>query len=110
MHIHRSGIGFGVQSPDIIHQFLSGKNAVWIRKKLVQKVKLLLRKHHNLRWSTHLQALVIQGDASQHNLVFTVNTTAAQELGKGILERVLTYCEYKATDDMTVLAAGLWRK
>ena len=36
-------------------------------------------------------------------------SSAAQELGRGILERVLTYSGYCATDDMTVLAAGLWR-
>ena len=43
-------------------------------------------------------------------IIMGINASAAQELGKGILERVLTYCEYRATDDMTVLAAGLWRK
>lgn len=49
-------------------------------------------------------------EETMKEIIMEVNTTAAQELGKGILERVLTYCEYKATDDMTVLAAGLWRK
>ena len=43
-------------------------------------------------------------------IIMGINASAAQELGKGIMERVLTYCEYRATDDMTVLAAGLWRK
>ena len=49
-------------------------------------------------------------EETMKEIIMEVNTTAAQELGKGILERVLTYCEYRATDDMTVLAAGLWRK
>lgn len=43
-------------------------------------------------------------------IILQTNAKAAQELGRGILERVLTYSGYKATDDMTVLAAGLWRK
>lgn len=43
-------------------------------------------------------------------IIMETGATAAQELSRGILERVLTYSEYKATDDMTVLAAGLWRK
>ena len=49
-------------------------------------------------------------EETMKEIIMEVNTTAAQELSKGILARVLTYCEYKATDDMTVLAAGLWRK
>lgn len=42
-------------------------------------------------------------------IILQTNASAAQELGRGILERVLTYSGYCATDDMTVLAAGLWR-
>lgn len=43
-------------------------------------------------------------------IILQTHANAAQELGRGILERVLTYSEYRATDDMTVLTAGLWRK
>ena len=43
-------------------------------------------------------------------IILQTRASAAQELGRGILERVLTYSEYRATDDMTVLTAGLWRK
>ena len=43
-------------------------------------------------------------------IILQTNANAAQELGRGILERVLSLCEYKAADDMTVLAAGIWKK
>lgn len=43
-------------------------------------------------------------------IILQVNAAAAQELGRGILEKVLSYSGYRAADDMTVLAAGLWRK
>lgn len=42
-------------------------------------------------------------------IILQTNASAAQELGRGILERVLTYSKYKAADDMTILTAGLWR-
>ena len=43
-------------------------------------------------------------------IILQTHAEAAQDLGRGILERVLAQCEYKASDDMTVLAAGLWKK
>ena len=43
-------------------------------------------------------------------IILQVNAAAAQELARGILERALAYSGYHAADDMTVLAAGLWRK
>ena len=42
-------------------------------------------------------------------IILQTNANAAQELGRGILERVLSLCEYKAADDMTVLAVGIWK-
>ena len=33
-----------------------------------------------------------------------------RDIGRGILERVLGYSDYRARDDMTVLVAGLIRK
>lgn len=51
-----------------------------------------------------------QAEDIMKEIILETNASAAQELGRGILERVLTYSEYKAMDDMTVLAAGLWRK
>ena len=33
-----------------------------------------------------------------------------RELGRYILEKVLSYSNYKAYDDMTVLVAGMWKK
>lgn len=51
-----------------------------------------------------------QPEEVMKEIILQTNASAAQELGRGILERVLTYSEYRAADDMTVLAAGLWRK
>ena len=50
-----------------------------------------------------------QAEEIMKEIILQTNASAAQELGRGILERVLTYSGYCATDDMTVLAAGLWR-
>lgn len=43
-------------------------------------------------------------------IILQTNAKAPQELGRGILQKVLALCEYKAADDMTVLAAGVWKK
>lgn len=51
-----------------------------------------------------------QSEEIMKEIILQTNASAPQELGRGILQRVLTYSEYRATDDMTVLAAGLWRK
>ena len=50
-----------------------------------------------------------QAEELMKEIILQTNASAAQELGRGILERVLTYSEYKAADDMTILTAGLWR-
>ena len=47
-----------------------------------------------------------QAEEIMKEIILQTNASAAQELGRGILERVLTYSGYCATDDMTVLAAG----
>ena len=43
-------------------------------------------------------------------IILQTHAKAPQELGRGILQKVLALCEYKAADDMTVLAAGVWKK
>ena len=48
-------------------------------------------------------------EETMKEIILETHANAAQELGRGILERVLTYSEYKAEDDMTILTAGLWR-
>ncbi|MBS6160861.1 MAG: SpoIIE family protein phosphatase [Blautia sp.] len=48
-------------------------------------------------------------EETMKEIILQTNVSAAQELGRGILERVLTYSGYKAEDDMTILTAGLWR-
>lgn len=42
-------------------------------------------------------------------IILQTHAKAPQELGRGILQKVLALCEYKAADDMTVLAAGVWK-
>lgn len=43
-------------------------------------------------------------------IILGMHAKSAKELSRGILERVMQHCEYHAADDMTVLAAGLWKK
>ena len=43
-------------------------------------------------------------------IILQTHAKAPQELGRGILQKVLALCEYKAADDMTVLAAGVMEK
>lgn len=43
-------------------------------------------------------------------IILQTRGNAPKELGRGILERVLGYSEYRAVDDMTVLVAGIWKK
>lgn len=50
------------------------------------------------------------GEEVMKEIILETSAEAPQELGRGILERVLSLCEYKAGDDMTILAAGLWKK
>lgn len=50
-----------------------------------------------------------EAEERMRDIILQTNASAAQELGRAILERVLTYSEYKAADDMTILTAGLWR-
>ncbi len=50
-----------------------------------------------------------QEEKTMKEIIMQVHSQAPKELGRGILERVLAYCDYKARDDMTVLVAGLWK-
>ena len=43
-------------------------------------------------------------------IIMDVHEDSPKEFGRGILERVLGYSDYRARDDMTVLVAGVWKK
>lgn len=50
-----------------------------------------------------------QEEKTMKEIIMQVHSQVPKELGRGILERVLSYCDYKARDDMTVLVAGVWK-
>ena len=50
-----------------------------------------------------------QEEKTMKEIIMQVHSLSPKELGRGILDRVLGYCDYKARDDMTVLVAGLWK-
>ena len=43
-------------------------------------------------------------------IILDVQESAPREISRGILERVLSYSDYRARDDMTVLVASVVRK
>jgi stage II sporulation protein E len=42
-------------------------------------------------------------------IIMQVHSRTPGELGRGILDRVMGYCDFKPRDDMTVLVAGIWK-
>jgi len=58
-----------------------------------------------------LDALPIErAEETMKEIILQTHSSVPKELGRGILERVLGYSEYRAMDDMTVLVAGIWKK
>ena len=58
-----------------------------------------------------LDALPLEKEEeTMKEIILQVHSQAPRELGRNILERVLAYSDYKVRDDMTVLAAGIWKK
>lgn len=58
-----------------------------------------------------LDALPLEEEEeTMKEIIMQVHSTTPKEFGRSVLERVLSYCEYKAMDDMTVLVAGVWKK
>jgi stage II sporulation protein E len=43
-------------------------------------------------------------------IILDVGEDTPKEMSRGILERVLGYCDFRARDDMTILVAGIWKK
>jgi stage II sporulation protein E len=43
-------------------------------------------------------------------IILDVGEDTPKEMSRGILERVLGYCDFHARDDMTILVAGIWKK
>ena len=58
-----------------------------------------------------LDALPLEKEEeTMKEIILQIHSQAPREIGRGILDRVLAYCDYKARDDMTVLVAGIWKK
>ena len=58
-----------------------------------------------------LDALPIhQEEETMREILLQVHGSSPKEIGRNILERVLSYSSYHAADDMTVLVAGIWKK
>ncbi len=43
-------------------------------------------------------------------MILQIHSQVPREISRGILDRVLAYCDYRARDDMTVLVAGVWKR
>ena len=51
-----------------------------------------------------------QEEETMKEIILQAQEEMPRELGRYILEKVLSYSNYKAYDDMTVLVAGMWKK
>ena len=51
-----------------------------------------------------------QEEETMKEIILQAQEQMPRELGRYILEKVLSYSNYKAYDDMTVLVAGMWKK
>ncbi|MCD8154722.1 MAG: SpoIIE family protein phosphatase [Clostridiales bacterium] len=49
-------------------------------------------------------------EETMKEIILDIRDDTPKEISRGILERVLGYSDYRAKDDMTVVAAGLWKK
>ncbi len=49
-------------------------------------------------------------EETMKEIIMDVHEESPKDFGRGILERVLGYSDYRARDDMTVLVAGVWKK
>ena len=49
-------------------------------------------------------------EETMKEIIMDIREKEPKEIGRGILERVLGYSDYRARDDMTVVVAGLWKK
>lgn len=49
-------------------------------------------------------------EETMKEIIMDLPEEAPRDMGRGILERVLGYSDYRARDDMTVLVAGVWKK
>ena len=49
-------------------------------------------------------------EETMKEIILQAQEEMPRELGRYILEKVLSYSNYRAMDDMTVLVAGMWKK
>lgn len=58
-----------------------------------------------------LDALPLNAEEeTMKDIIMHIHKTTPKEFGRILLERVMSYCNYRAGDDMTVLVAGVWKK
>lgn len=48
-------------------------------------------------------------EETMKEILLQLNDATPKEFGRMILERVMSFCDYRAADDMTVLVAGIWK-
>ncbi|MDO5336874.1 MAG: SpoIIE family protein phosphatase [Eubacteriales bacterium] len=51
-----------------------------------------------------------KSEETMKDIILDVKEETPKDMSREILERVLAYSDYRARDDMTVLAAGIWKK
>lgn len=49
-------------------------------------------------------------EETMKEIILQIHAAKPQEIGRCILQKVMSYCGYRAGDDMTVLVAGVWKK
>ena len=49
-------------------------------------------------------------EETMKDILLNIHSPSPREFGRAVLEKVLSYCGYRARDDMTVLVAGIWKK
>ena len=49
-------------------------------------------------------------EETMKDILLNIHCPSPREFGRAVLEKVLSYCGYRARDDMTVLVAGIWKK
>lgn len=57
-----------------------------------------------------LDALPVDCEEVMKDIILSSQEEMPRELGRDILEKALSYSNYQAKDDMTVLVAGIWEK
>lgn len=79
MHIYRTDIRFGIVTPQLVHNLLSGKSMVREREQFIKKLKLFLWKNLGFFIDRNGQVNIIQADVVELQLFFIDNFCPAEE-------------------------------